>query len=414
MAAQDFSALHKTVFGDAPPTLVPDFAIVQKDISFAQGNLLGDYFEQPVRLALPGGFTRKAGNGTAGAFDLNGAQGGAQKKAKVYGYQMTLQDQMAYEDLAKAAKAGPQAYKAATGFFWEGLQLSMRKQLEIMCLYGNKGLGTVSAYSASNASYSNQPTITITLAEWAPMIWAGYEGAALSVMNGTSGTERGEANIVSVDIENRVIVLSTTVSGATQNDVAYFKDGYGAEMIGLHDALSKTTGTLHNISVADYALWKSTQLALSSKAFSFQFLKKGLAQAMAKGLMYPINIYASTGAVDDLIGDIHQMRTVDKSEVRKIELGTDEVAYKFGGITATVKAHPMVKNGYAYGVVPQFAKRVGSADIGFGMPGRDDGKVWFDLETKAGIEGRMYTHQQIFSEQNGINIIWSGIVNKTA
>lgn len=413
MAAQDFNALHKTVFGDAPPTLVPDFAQIQKDIAFDKGNLLGDYFEQPVRLALPGGFTRKAGDGTAGAFTMNGAQGGAQKKAKVYGFQLTLQDQMAYEDLSKAAKSGAQAYKSATGFFWEGMQLSIRKQLEIMCLYGNKGIGKVSAYSASNAAYGNQPTITIALADWAPMLWSGYEGAALSVMTAATDVERGEANIVSVDIENRVVVLSAAVSGTTGNDIVYFKDGYGAEMLGLHDQFSKA-GSLFNIDNSVYSLWKATQQTVNSKSFSFQFLKKGLAAAMNKGLMYKINVYASTGAVDDLIGDIHQMRHVDKSEVKKIELGTDEVSYRFGGIEASVKAHPMVKNGHAFGVVPQFAKRVGSADIGFGMPGRDDGKVWFDLETKAGIEGRMYTHQQIFSEQQGINILWTDIVNKTA
>lgn len=70
------------------------------------------------------------------------------------------------------------------------------------------------------------------------------------------------------------------------------------------------------------------------------------------------------------------------------------------------------KNGDAFGVVPQFAKRVGSKDIGFGMPGRTDEKVWFDLETKAGIEGRMYTHQSVFTEQMGVNIMWTGIKNK--
>lgn len=409
MPAQDFSALNKTVFGHAPETLVPNIAKIQQDIEFSESDKMGDFFEQPVRLALPGGFTRAKGDGTAGAFTLNGAVAGAQKKAKVYGYQLTLQDQLAYEDLNKAATQGNQAYKKATAFFWEGMQLSMRKMLEEMCLYGNVGIGTVSAYSASNASYGSQPTITIAIAEWAPQLWSGLEGATLDVMNGTTSGVRGSPSIVSVDIDNRVIVLSTTVTSCAANDVVYFKGGYGKEMIGLYSMFT-TNGTLFGIDNSTYSLWKPTNHAVNG-AFSFQALKKGLAKGMNKGLMYPINIYASTGAVDDLIGDVHQLRTLDKSEVRKVELGADEVVYKFAGITATVKAHPMVKNGHAFGVVPQFAKRVGSCDINFGMPGRDDGKVWFDLEATAAVEGRMYTHQSIFSEMIGVNVLWSSITN---
>lgn len=408
----DFNAVHKVVYGSGVPTLIPDFAKVQKDIEFASSTQLGDFFEQAVRLALPGGFTRKKGDGTAGAFTMNGAKGGVLKKAKVYGFQLTLRDIIAYEDLAKAAQAGPQAYKAATALFWEGLQLSIRKQLEIMCLYGNKGIGTIGTYSASNASYGNQPTIQVTESEWAPMLLSGYEGATISIMNGTSGTKRSDIDIAGLDVENRVIILSGTVTGATANDVIYFQDGYGAEMQGLKD-LFTASGTVLGVDNSLYSLWKPSQIALGNKSFSFQFLKKGLSAGMGKGLMHNIEVYASTGGVEDLIGDIHQLRNVDKSEVKKIELGTDEVVYKFGGITANVKAHPMVKNGDAFGVVTQFAKRVGSKDIGFGMPGRGDEKVWFDLQDKAGMEGRMYTHQSIFTEQMGINVMWTGIKNKS-
>jgi hypothetical protein len=405
MAAEDFSALHKTVYGDGVPELQPDFAIVQKDVKFSQANLLGDYFEQAVRLSLPGGFTRAAGDGTAGVFTLNGATAGTQKKAKVYGYQTVLQDQIAYEDLSKAAKAGAQAYKAATALFWEGMQLSMRKMLEIMCLYGNVGIGKVSAYT------SGDPSITIGAADWAPQIWAGLEGAQIDVMSGSTNTVRGTVSIVSVDIDNKKITLSATVSGAAANDIVYFKGGYGAEMSGLQAILSNS-GSLFNISAATYTNWKAAQHTVSG-AFSFQALKKGLGKGVAKGLMYPINVYTSLGAFDDLCGDIHQLREVDKSEVRRIELGQDEVAYRYGGVAASIKPHPMVKEGHALGLVPQFAKRVGSCDVGFGMPGRSDEKVWFDLEGKAGIEGRMYTHQGIFSEMPGVCVYWSSITNRT-
>lgn len=405
MGVEDFSALHKVAYGQGVPELVPDIAMVQKDIAFNESQLLGDFYEQAVRLALPGGFTRAKGDGTAGGFTLNGSIGGVQKKAKVYGYQLVLQDQIPYEDLSKAAKAGAQAYKAASALFWEGMQLSMRKMLEIMCLYGNVGIGTVQTYSSAG------PSITINAADWAPQIWAGLEGATIDIMNGTTSTVNGTAaTIVSVDIDNRVITLDRTLI-ASVNDVIYFRGGYTKEMFGLFSILSNT-GTLFNIAANSYTLWKSANHSVGG-AFSFQALKKGLAKGMSKGLMYPINIYCNPGAMDDLVGDIHQLRQVDKSEVRRIELGQDEVVYKFSGINATVKAHPMVKQGHALGVVTQFTKRVGSADIGYGMPGRTDGKVWFDLESTAAVEGRLYTHQGIFCEMPGVCVYWNGITNRT-
>lgn len=402
MAAEDFSALHKVAYGSGVPELVPDIAIVQKDIKFQESPLLGDYFEQAVRLALPGGYTRAKGDGTAGAFSLNGAVAGAQKKAKVYGYQLLLQDQLAYEDLSKAAKAGAQAYKQASGLFWEGMQLSMRKMLEIMCLYGNVGIGKVS-------STTGAAQITIAESDWAPQIWAGLEGAAIDIMNGTTSTVNSTNSIASINVDTRVITMAAT-STTSVNDIVYFKGGYTKEMFGLYSILSNTS-TMFNILATSYSLWQTPSHSVGG-AFSFQALKKGLAKGVNKGLSSAINVYCSTGALDDLIGDIHQLRQVDKSEVRRIELGQDEVVYKFAGVSASVKAHPMIKNGHALGVVPQFAKRVGSCDIGYGMPGRSDGKVWFDLESTAAVEGRMYTHQGIFTEMPGQCVYWNSITNR--
>ena len=406
MSVQDFSALNKVVFGDAPPTLIPDLAVIQKDIAFEAGNKLGDSFEQPVRLALPSGFTRALGNGTAGGFTLNGSRAGTQKKAVVYGTQLVLQERVAYEDLSKASSQGQQAYKAAMGFMWEGMQLAMRKQLEIMCLYGNVGIAKVGTYT------SGTPSITIGAADFAPQIWGGMEGALVEVMNGTSSTVRDTAvSILSVDLDTRIVTLSGTVSGAGANDIVYFKGGFGKEMSGLA-AMAANTGTLFGISATTYNNWKWATHSVGG-AMSFQALKKGLAKAVNKGCAYPICVYLSTGAVDDLIGDIHQLRTVTKEEVSRIELGADEVEYNFAGVKAHIKAHPMVKNGHGLGIVKQFAKRVGAMDVGFGMPGRTDGRVFFDLETAAAIEARMYTHQAIFSEMPGVNLEFTSITNRT-
>lgn len=405
MGIEDLSAIHKVAYGEGVPELQAEFAIIQQDVKYSAGNQLGDFFEQAVRLSLPGGFTPAKGDGSAGGFTLGGATPGTQKKAKVYGYQLVLQDQIAYEDLSKAAKAGAQAYKAASAIFWEGMQLAMKKRLEVLCLYGNVGIGIVQTYT------SGTPSVTISISDFAPQIWSGMEGSNIDVMNSTTSTVRGTVSIVSVDVDTRIVTISATVSGATAGDVVYFKGGYGKEMSGLY-SIASNTGSLFTIDASVYTNWKAATHSVGA-AFSFQALKKGLGKGVAKGLMYPINVYCSLGAFDDLVGDVHQLRQIDKSEVRRLELGQDEVIYKYGGVAATIKPHPMVKNGHALGIVPEFAKRVGSCDIGFGMPGRSDGKVWFDLEATAAVEGRMYTHQAVFSEMPGVNVYWSAITNRT-
>lgn len=401
---EDLSAAHKVAYGDEMPVLLPEIAKVQEDIKFESSIKLGKDYEFPVRLAYPGGFTKAIGDGTAGAFSLNDSKGGTQKLATATAYQILLRDQMSYEDAAKAT-GGKASYIKNTEFFFNGLQKSMRKEVEIMMLYGGVGVGKLSAYT------SGDPSITIAASDWAPQIWAGQEGREIDVMSGTSSTVRGTVSIVSVDIENRKITMSGTVTGAAANDIVYFKGGYGQEMFGL-DKILTNTGTLFGISASTYSLWKASSLSLSSTSLSFAAIKKAAAKAVGKGLDEDLVLYCNPGGWDDLATDVASLRTVDKSEVKRVELGAEELVYHTQSGTITVKSHAMVKEGKAYGVAPKRFKRIGAVDVKLGAPGFDT--PWFHLPTKAGVEGRIYTNQLLAPEMPGINFYIDGIVNTTA
>lgn len=401
---ENLNVMHKEVYPGGVPDLIPAIAKIQNDIKFDKQEMLGSQYVQPVRLALPGGFTHALGDGTAGAFTLNDSKAGTQAKALVTGCQILLRDQMSYEDAAKAT-GGKKSFAEGTKFFYEGMQKSMRKRIEIELLYGNSGIGTLSAYT------SGTPSITITLSQWAPMIWTGCEGTEIDVMSGTSGTVRGTVTIVSVDPETRIVTISGTVTGATANDVVYFKGGYGNEMSGIHKIMSNT-GSLFNISAATYAQWKSSNLAVTG-ALSFNAVKKAITKAVGKGLMEDIKLYVNHGGWDDIASDIASLRTLDKSEVKKVDIGAEEIVYHSQNGKVEIISHPMVKEGNAYGLVAANWKRIGSADVVMGAPGFG-GEPFFHLATKAGIEARSYTNQAIFSEMPATSFYISGIVNTTA
>lgn len=404
---ESLNVMHKEVYPEGVPDLVPDLMKVQKTIGFSKADMLGSQYVQPVRLAMPGGFTHAKGDGTAGAFSLNDSKAGTQQKATITANQILLRDQMSYEDAGKAA-GGKRSFVQGTKFFYEGLQKSMRKRLEIMLLYGSQSVGTIGAYSASNASYGNQPTITVNTAQWAPQIWAGAEGSEIDVQTAATSTVRGSAVIVQVDIENKVLVLSATVTGAVANDQIYFKGNFGNEMLGIHGILN--TNSKFGIDGGVYSLWKASASALSSTALSFAAIKKAVGKAVAKGLDEDVTLFCNPGGWDDIASDIAALRTVDKSEVKRVEIGTEEIVFHSQNGKIEIVSHPMVKEGFAYGICTPYWKRIGAVDMQFGAPGFG-GEVFFHLQTKAGVEARMYTNQAVFPERPGTSFVISGIVN---
>jgi len=285
-----------------------------------------------------------------------------------------------------------------------------RKRIETNLLYGQVGVGIVQTYT------SGDPSVVISLKEWAPQIWSGMKGAEIDVMNGTTSTVRASVTIAGIDIESRKLTLSATVSGAAANDVIYFKGGYGKELVGIHKTLSNT-GSLHEIDAAVYDNWKSVQHALSSQALSFKGVKKAIAKCVGKGLMDDVVLFCNPLGWDDIQEDIMSLRTVEKSEVRRIEIGNEEIVYVSQNGATRIVSHPMVKEGYAYGLCKPYWKRIGVCDFDLGTPGlpggQKDDKVWFDIPGKSGIEARGYTAQAIYSEMPGVSFMISGIVNTT-
>lgn len=402
---ENLNELYKKVYSKTgPKDVVPEMAKIQQDIEYSNSEKVGEKYVETVRLAYPGGFTHALGDGTAGAFNLNDSKSGTQKKIEISSNQILLRDQMSYEDAGKAVQ-GERAFKSGTDLLFSGLRKSMRKRIETMCLYGSAGLGLVGTYT------SGDPSITILSSEWAPQIWAGCEGSEIDVMQGSTSTVRGTVTIAKVDIENKKIWLSGTVTGCVANDTVYFKGNYGQEMLGIYKILN-TSGSLWGIDNSIYSLFKPTVHTLSSAAMSFDALKKAIAKAVAKGLDEEVTVYLNPGGWSDLQSSIEALRVTSERDVRKVEIGAEEMVYHSQNGKAIIKSHPMIKEGHALGLCLPYWKRVGAVDVEMGAPGLPGGSnPFFHLSTKAGIEARMYTNQAALTTCPAMSFMITGIVN---
>lgn len=412
---ENLNLLAKEVFGeDGVPDLIPNGVVVQKEVPFSESEALGLKFVQTVRLAYPNGFTHAAGDGSAGAFTFNNATKSSQGRAELYGYQTLLRDQLTYEDAAKLVKGGKQSFKAGIPYFLEGVQRSMRKRIEAEILHGGQGIGTIASVGTGVVSGSNK-LLTFNASQWCPFIWAGNEGMEIDDYNGASQINtNAPLVVVASDPVARTVEVSgnaTDLAALAASHTLWFRAAKGVEMTGIHGILANT-GSLFNISAANYSLWKSTQYAPTSGALSFQKVKKAIAIAVSKGLDEDLMLFVHPSTWDDLNSDIAALRRTDKSEVSKVELGTEEIVYASQNGKTKVVASGYMKEGYAYGLCSpkNYWKRLGAADVTMNMPGMGS-EMFLHLPSNAGVEFRAYTHQAIMSLAPAKQFIISNIVN---
>ena len=401
-AVENLNALAKEVFGDSGvKDLVPNQNKVQQELSFSNKKAYGLKYVETIRLGYPAGFTHQAADGTGGAFSLNDATSGTRKRIEVQGEQILLKDQFSYEDGARIAEGGKRAFASFQSEIFEPMQRSMRKRLETQLLYGGMGIGRVETYTGGT------PSIVVAEEYWAEGIWAGMEGAALDFYEPGAAQRGSTVTIVSIDLETREIVLSGTVSGLTADDEIYWGGAKNEEMNGIHKILSNT-GSLFGVNAGTYTLWKGTEQAVGG-AFSFAKMKQGITKAYNLGLDDDLCLFISPEAWDDLIDDIHSLRTTDKSEVKKLNIGTEELVYhSVNGMTKIIASNFVWKS-FGYGLCKKDWRRIGAADVTFNTPGMQNEKLFHHLETKAVIEVRSYTNQAVYTRRPAASVLFKTI-----
>lgn len=406
------NGLFKTVYGNKLIKAVPDFAVLQKLVSFAkQDKEIGAYFEQPVSLSHEAGFSYLGESGGVSA--LNAAVNAVIKPAQVYGSELVLRTQLSNLFITRASSKGEKAFEKATSFKVFDMNNSMRKRLEIAMLYGRSGVGTVESVTDLGG---NSGEIVITAATWAGGIWAGAEGAKIdSFTTTTKNNGSGALTITKVTSDSRKLTVTyagTLSSECAANDELYFtgsNSGSGSftEMAGLKKIITNT-GTLFNIDAGTYSLWQGTSIPVGA-SLTHARLQEYVARAVNKGLMEKCVVLVSPKGWGSLMSDMSALRMLDSSySSRKAENGSESLTFHAQNGALEVMAHPLVKDGDAFILPLEAIQRIGSCDVTFGLPGGDDQFFTWLPEYNA-VELRAMTDQAIFLDRPAQAIYLSNI-----
>lgn len=404
------NGLFKEVYGDDVKQLIPTSNQLQQLIPLKAGaKRLGNLYHQPVVLAWPGGFTMAAAS--SGAFALNAAVASTMKDASLAGAQIILREYMDYEAAARAA-SGVNAFVDATKLMFEMMQKSARKRIEAELLYGQVGLGKVSAKDGSTSPV----VITFTAASWAPGLWSGVEGSKYDVYNGSSQvTSTTPLTVTSVDIDARTVAFTGTNADianiAAGNDL-YFEGAYGNEAAGVHKILTNT-GSLFGIDAGAYNLWKATSYSAGSAALTFNKVKSAVGQAVGRGLDEDVVLFVNPKGWDSMMTDLAALRRfVEKAggKGQSYEIGSENIVFYSQAGKIEIRPHIMVKEGFAYGLVKSNWVRVGASDLTFQTPGYG-GQIFTQLQSYAGFDVRCYYNGALLCEMPARNFIITDIVN---
>lgn len=396
-AVNTLDALFKRVWGDGSIKAVPKFAKLQEEIPFSKREKLGDMYVVPVVLQHEHGFSY--GVYQDGAFALNAAVAGKAIQAQIRGAMIVLRSQLSYEDIFKAAEAGAAAFEAATSLVVENMQRSFVKRQELSFLYGQTGLGTVSAIASH--------VITMTDATWAPGIWSGMKDCVLSSYTGITGSDTAHDAPSGSGTTAGIVVSSVSMSGKTVTvtgdtttvaaDVLFFYASRTAtafkECAGL-DKIMTNTGSLFNIDASVYELWKANSRAVTGP-FSMLAALNGVSDAVNMGLMEDAKIYLATKRWNALNADQAALRRYGAYSA-KAENGSQGIVYHSVNGSIELVAHPFVKEGEAFLVANPSKRvmRVGATDITFRRPGMQE-TIFRELTDNAGLELRAFSDQAV-------------------
>lgn len=399
--AGSLNAMFKETYADKIEDLIPDGVKLLNLVKFMpKDKQPGNLYHQPVILGLEHGVTFASSD--EDAFNLNAPVAGVIKDAQVRGYPLVLRSVLGYVAASRAAQGGKQAFMDATKYLVSNMLRSVTKKLEIEMLYGQMGYGTV----ASNAS----TVVTIATAEWAPGIWAGAEGMPIEIRDSTGNTSKGEYVISAVSMDARTLTLNANPGTLVAGDVIWHKGAYGNEFPGVHKIITNT-GTLFNISAAQYNLFKGNTYSAASAALSFNKLNLAAARGVEKGQDGKLVAFVNPRAWSNMMNDQAALRRYDGSYSKeKAEMGAKSILFHSQNGEIEINPSIYVKEGYAYLLNAEDWMRVGSQDVSFKRPGQGE-EFFRDLENSAGYELRLYTDQALFCMAPGRSTLINDIVN---
>ena len=416
--------MFREVYGDKVIRAVPESDMVAKMCPFVkESQREGNNFNVPVNLTQEHGFTH---NLDGSAFTLNGAVSHISQNAQISGAELVLQSNLSYGAMQKALKSGgdggKRAFVNATKYQVKNAVESASKRRELDLVYGagatiaDDATGDVTNWgevlTEADEGAGGTGSVILTDASWCTAIWAGSENMLIDVYD-SDGTQRNsttDISIVSVDPAARELQLSgleAELDAIVAGDYIFPKGARTKQMNGAFK-VTLNTGTLHSISATTYQLWKGSTSDVSG-AFTFAKLLQGLERPAALGFHGEICVLVNSASWQDLNEDQAALRRFTGSAGGEVKQGAESLSFYGQTGKVTVKPYIYMKRGFALALPVGKCMRVGATDTTFEMPD-GQGKIFRQLESKAGIEFRCYSNQSFFTPHPAWCVSYYGII----
>jgi hypothetical protein len=434
------AGLYKEAYADGIEKLYPEIAYLYKQIKFTDAERTGNFYHAPVQLTKESGITYAAPN--AGAYPLTASIGMTMQDAQLQGCQTTLRTQIGMDTVARSV-ASSAAFKKATVPIFEANLESHVKRLELGILYGQSPSGLGQTTGSVNVDATNT-TVTLSAASWAIGVWAGeersrvifYRSDTLALVS--DGTANSVFQIVSMDPDNRQIVVSGTAAGIAALDVAaaaaplniYWygvtgltvaEGGPGiatpwaaascVDMAGI-DRILLNAGLLFNINAANFTLWRGNVFPVGGAALTMARVQAAVNRAVGKGgLKEKVACLVSVETWPNLHNDLAALRSFDSSySSSKATAGSESLSYHGANGEIEVVGHSCVKPGEAFILPLKRFARVGSTDVTFDIPGRSE-EMFSLMPAANGYEVRSFADQALLCRTPAKCVKVTGITN---
>lgn len=387
---------------------IPSWMLLQDRFKFSEADAgLGQYYVFGVTLAKEQGFTYAPSSGSgSGVVTLNASVAGYIGQAQVQGYAIYLRSRLSYDAAARASKAGKKAFAQAYSAVLKNMKESHQFRLEVSLLYGQDGLGIVSA----NAS----GVLTLTAATWSVGIWAGgMAGAVLEAWTANTATatqHNGDLTISSVNIANQTVTVTGTNSGVVANDLLYFKgsrtstaynEAPGLYRILTNGTLFTNTTTLFNIDAALYELWRAQYYVVNGN-LSLTAIMQACAQAIPYGLQKAL-LFIAPVKFAQLASDEAALRRY-VSNTPETKRGVKGISFMLGSVDVEILPHPMVKAGHGMMIPEAHYQRVGATDVTFALGGSGEA-MQVQVTDNTAIEFRSMSDQGGYLETPAMGVL---------
>jgi hypothetical protein len=402
---------------------IPQEITLLEELPFDKTNEQGGDYTEHIITAEEAGFVH--GDATE-MMTAPTAVGMETVKATVNGYQVGMVSTLDYAKAQRASNS-KKAYadiagkKQASGFN------AIRRRVEDELWWGQYGLGKIASSANTNTTTT---VLTITLAHWAPWLWAGKKNHTLVVYNASTRVGSGLFTITGVNLARgtRTITvtgstgdissLDSTVAGAADTLDLYWGGTVSGSlsfktMVGLYKAASTTSGTLFGVTLADNPDVIPQTYSAGTAAMSFAKALEAAEVMIGRGVVEALRADFSIRTWNNMMTDQAALKRYQGKE-KKLSNGADALEFNCQGVTLEITSNGRMKESLGILRPKSSLKRIGAREISMvtpGSAGSSKGDIWYHDPSRFGYSWRIWTHQAFFAEEPWRLCSISGIVN---